>query len=131
MCDYLQLNVAQMDMHSSDPFSKAFDYASGATGERFQNPLWQITEMFLGTKFRKSVKTVKEFGSKIVTSAIETRKSKVHRSIAGSIDPLASMSGSLINSLLDSIDDQDMVADAALNYLSAGKLSLVMKKTNG
>jgi hypothetical protein len=32
------------------------------------------------------------------------------------------ISGSLIKSLLNSIDDHQMVADAALNYLSAGKL---------
>lgn len=53
----------------------------------------------------------------IVANAIQTRKSKA----AGTDSALGSMSGSLINSLLDSIDNQDMVADAALNYLSAGE----------
>ncbi|KAH6713866.1 cytochrome P450, partial [Leptodontidium sp. MPI-SDFR-AT-0119] len=106
-----------MDIHNSDPFSKAFDYASGATGERFQNPLWQITEIFLGERFRGSVAQVKAFGSMIVANAIQTRQRKA----AGTDSALDSMSGTLINSLLDSIDDQDMVADAALNYLSAGR----------
>ncbi|EKD15279.1 uncharacterized protein L3040_001646 [Drepanopeziza brunnea f. sp. 'multigermtubi'] len=111
-----------MDIHNSDSFSQAFDYASGATGERFQNPLWQMTEIFLGAEFRKSVYRVKEFGSRIVANAIRTRKSKENEveTEKGHL-ALASMSGSLINSLLDSIDDQDMVADAALNYLSAGR----------
>ncbi|PBP21902.1 Cytochrome P450 [Diplocarpon rosae] len=108
-----------MDIHNSDPFSKAFDYASGATGERFQNPLYQITEILLGAKFRSSVRRVKAFGSEIVARAIQSRKSKAN---GCQKDPtIATISGSLINSLLDSIDDEDMVADAALNYLSAGR----------
>ncbi|PVH87676.1 cytochrome P450 [Cadophora sp. DSE1049] len=106
-----------MDIHNSDPFSKAFDYASGATGQRFQNPLWQISEIFLGERFRDSVAQVKAFGSMIVANAIQTRKNKTTETDSA----LDVMSGSLINSLLDSIDDQDMVADAVLNYLSAGR----------
>ncbi|KAG4434504.1 hypothetical protein IFR05_010009 [Cadophora sp. M221] len=106
-----------MDIHNSDPFSKAFDYASGATGKRFQNPLWQISEIFLGERFRDSVAQVKAFGSMIVANAIQTKK----RQSTGTGSALDSMSGSLINSLLDSIEDQDLVADAALNYLSAGR----------
>lgn len=62
---------------------------------------------------------VKAFGSVIVSNAIQTRQSKDK---ATELDPsLGDTSGSLINSLLDSIDDHQMVADAALNYLSAGK----------
>lgn len=113
-----------MEMHHSDPFSKAFDFASGATGERFQNPLWQITEVFLGGKLRESVKKVKAFGSKIVAKAIMTKKekdkSKATLSEFEQTEDLMSMSGSLINSLLESIGDHEMVADAALNYLTAG-----------
>ncbi|KAI6714217.1 hypothetical protein JHW43_003254 [Diplocarpon mali] len=108
-----------MDIHDSDPFSKAFDYASGATGERFQNPLYQITEILLGAKFRSSVRKVKAFGSQIVANAIQSRKRKANGGQKDST--IAPMSGSLINSLLNSIDDEDMVADAALNYLSAGR----------
>ncbi|KAL2069600.1 hypothetical protein VTL71DRAFT_14279 [Oculimacula yallundae] len=106
-----------MNMHNSDPFSKAFDYASGATGDRFQNPLWQISEIFLGGKFKDSVAQIKAFGSMIVANAVQTRNRNTIEPEAG----LNSISGSLINSLLDTIDDQGMVADAALNYLSAGR----------
>jgi hypothetical protein len=106
-----------MDIHNSDPFSKSFDYASGATGKRFQNPLWQITEIFFGEEFRDSVARVKVFGSMLVANAVEARKTEkaVEKETS-----FGQVSGSLINSLLDSIDDQQMVADAALNYLSAG-----------
>jgi hypothetical protein len=108
-----------MEIHNSDPFSKAFDYASGKTGERFQNPMWQLTEMFCGGHFKESLLKVKAFGSILVASAIESRKRKENLDQSGS--SLDNISGSLINSLLDSIDDHQMVADAALNYLSAGK----------
>lgn len=114
-----------MDMHESDPFSQAFDFASGATGERFQNPLWQFTEIFLGSQFRKSVKEVQRFGAAIVSNAVKARKTKGNGIVlpAAAINSEKSfdgISGSLINSLLDSIDDPQVVADAALNYLSAG-----------
>jgi hypothetical protein len=79
-----------------------------------------VTEIFFGGKFRESVGRVKTFGSMIVSNAIQTRNSKER---ATSLDTSnGDLSGSLINSLLDSIDDHKMVADAALNYLSAGKL---------
>lgn len=101
----------------------SFDYASGKTGERFQNPLWQITEVFFGKQFRDSVARVKAFGNVIVTNAVKARQRKesVIASTSSNDKTLGAISGSLINSLLDSIDDHQMVADAALNYLSAGK----------
>jgi hypothetical protein len=114
-----------MDMHNTDPFSVSFDFASGATGERFQNPLWQVTEIFFGGHFREAVAKVKAFGSEIVTNAIKARQSsdRSTKPVPSSELDVAfdAISGSLINSLLDSIDNQQMVADAALNYLSAGK----------
>jgi len=111
-------------MHESDSFSLAFDYASGATGERFQNPLWPVTEMIFGNRFRDSVKEVKRFGLTIISNAVKSRENKdvVNKSatLNYDADSFEGISGSLINSLLDSIDDQHVVADAALNYLSAG-----------
>ena len=107
-----------MDMHADDSFSVSFEYASGKTGERFQNPLWQITELFFGKELRSSIVQVKKFGSSIVSTAVEHRKDKKAASSAS--EPINAVSGSLINSLLDSIDDEQIVADAALNYLSAG-----------
>ncbi|TGO17082.1 hypothetical protein BTUL_0021g00820 [Botrytis tulipae] len=108
-----------MDMRSGDPFSLAFEYASGATGKRFQNPLWPVTEMVFGGRFRSSIAKVKAFGTEIVSNAVRARQEKSQ--VNNEQNSLDSISGSLINSLLESIDDHQMVADAALNYLSAGR----------
>ncbi|TVY35384.1 Cytochrome P450 [Lachnellula occidentalis] len=114
-----------MEMHHSDAFSAAFDYASGATAERFQNPLWKITEPFFGRKHRKSIAQVKAFGSEIVAQAVKTKQNKKPVSNvntkSGSANTVEGISGSLIHSLLDTIDDHSVVADAALNYLTAGR----------
>lgn len=109
-----------MEMHADDPFSIAFDYASGETGARFQNPLWPVTEKLFGRRFRRALAIVKDFGKDIVETAVEARKSKKVKHDAAAQD-LNSLSGSLIYSLLDSIPDHEVVADAALNYLSAGR----------
>jgi hypothetical protein len=77
-----------------------------------------VTEIFFGGKFKKSIAKVKAFGSMIVANAIQSRQSK-EKAAEFDSSP-GDISGSLINSLLDSIDDHQMVADAALNYLSAG-----------
>lgn len=63
---------------------------------------------------------VKAFGSMIVSNALQSKQSSEQKTAVNS--SLDGVSGSLINSLLDTIDDHQMVADAALNYLSAGKL---------
>ena len=120
-----------MDIHNTDPFSMSFDYASGKTGERFQNPLWPMTEFFLGKNFRHSVKKVKEFGSIMVRNAVESRQSKTQdQSMSlGNSKSFEGTSGSLINSLLDSIGDQQTVADAALNYLSAGNTCTILRRS--
>ncbi|KAL1899821.1 hypothetical protein Sste5346_002687 [Sporothrix stenoceras] len=129
-----------MEMHADDEFSKAFDYASGVTTERFQNPLWFITEAISGSaELLKSLAIVKAFGRRIVSTAVADRKKQhlvMHGIIPGpsslstptpfSNDSLADskineVSGSLINSLLDAILDEEVVTDAALNYLSAGR----------
>ena len=128
-----------MEMHADDEFSMAFDYASGATTERFQNPLWFITEAIAGSAdLRKSLAVVKAFGRRIVSAAVADRKAQ-HGAKDGSKSSTATtsspsnssladskineVSGSLIQSLLDAISDQEVVADAALNYLSAGTLN--------
>lgn len=116
-------------MHADDDFTLAFDYASGATAERVQNPLWRVTEIFFGAKLRKAIAIVKTQGKQIVDTAIQNREQGA-KDPAGSSGPperdekLDKISGSLIQSLLDSIGDRGMVADAALNYLSAGSLPL-------
>lgn len=120
-----------MEMHTSDPFTTAFDFASGATAERFQNPLWFLTELATGRRFRRSVETVKSFGQKIVASAVADRHGSRRstpgdpRTLSGSdsnaAEKLDQISGTLIHSFLDTIADHQVVADAALNYLSAGR----------
>lgn len=116
-----------MEMHADDEFSQCFDYASGATAERFQNPLWPVTELITGYKLRKSIAVVKDFGRRIVASAVQDRTARQTK--ADAPDPASNddddestkLNGSLIQSLLDAISDEQTAADAALTYLSAGR----------
>lgn len=114
-----------MEMHADDEFTMAFEHASGATTSRFQNPLWFITEPFTGSRFRKSLAVVKSYGNKIVQSAVKDRN--LGKDVDGS--KLDDISGSLIQSLLDSIDNEKIVADSALNYLSAGRDTVAQSLT--
>jgi len=129
---YLQSGAdmaGQMEIHNSDSFSASFDFASGETGKRFQNPFWQLTEPIFGAKFRKAVAVVHDFGAVIVKNAVKARKVRPRSSTADdekADSTIEACSGSLINSLLDSIDDEKLVADAALNYLSAGQYAKVL-----
>lgn len=109
-----------MDMPASLPFSKAFDFASGAVGDRFQNPFWKIKEFVWGAPLRRAVLDVKRFGDDIVSSAQSKRlNSNLHRQEKNG-DGLVALNGNLIDSLLDHISDHRVVSDAAMNYLSAG-----------
>ncbi|KAL2759472.1 hypothetical protein ACRALDRAFT_2055891 [Sodiomyces alcalophilus JCM 7366] len=116
-----------MEMHADDEFSVAFDHASGVTAERFQNPLWFVTEFFFGSRFRRSISTVKSYGAAMVANAIRDRRrtnsegGENEDDEDGSRRRLEQVEGSLIQSFLDAIDDENVVADAALNYLSAGR----------
>ncbi|KAK3292490.1 cytochrome P450 [Chaetomium fimeti] len=114
-----------MEMHADDEFSQSFDYASGATAERFQNPLWRVTELFTGSKFRRSVAVIKTFGRRIVTSAVKDRHEQKSRHETANPpnedSKLDHISGSLIQSLLEALGNEETVADAALTYLSAGR----------
>lgn len=109
-----------MDIPSSLPFSKAFDLASGAIGDRFQNPFWKIKEFILGASLRRAVSEVKRFGNDIVCSAVEKR-AKSNGAEKKPTKKLDTLQDNLINSLLDHIQDPQVVADAAMNYLSAGR----------
>lgn len=123
-----------MEMSPSLPFSRAFDFASEAVAERFQNPLWKLKEFFAGFQLRAAIKEVKQFGRIIVSvAALQRAKRGVttcqEKCVGGRTGSKLSKEGksspikeseNLINSLLDHIDDQQIVADAAMNYLSAG-----------
>ncbi|PHH51006.1 Cytochrome P450 94B3 [Ceratocystis fimbriata CBS 114723] len=104
-----------MEMHTGDDFTQAFEYASGVTAERVQNPLWKLTELFTGGRMRASIAAVHQYGREIVATAVAARHKASMRG-SGSIS-----GASLIHSLLDSIGNEKIVADAALNYLSAGR----------
>ena len=121
-----------MEMHADDNFTMAFDFASEKTTERFQNPLWPVTEAVSGlagrvgggaAELRRSLAIVKAFGRRIVSTAVADKQTHHGHGHPGSTDKdkVEEVSGSLIQSLLESISDQDIVADAALNYLSAGR----------
>ena len=115
-----------MDMPSSLPFSQAFDYASGVIGERFQNPFWRLKELILGKKMRTAVKEVKRFGDEIVSAAIQRREEKHPGGIAKEEEDKAAAGkkqhSHLIDFLLDHFPSQRaVIADAAMNYLSAGR----------
>ncbi|KAL9014444.1 MAG: hypothetical protein Q9173_000926 [Seirophora scorigena] len=109
-----------MDMPASLPFSKAFDLASGAIGDRFQNPFWKIKEFVLGATLRRAFLEVKRFGNDIVYSTVAKRQSP-HEGTTGFTKAENPLQNNLINSLLDHIPDHQVVADAAMNYLSAGR----------
>ena len=113
-----------MDMPASLPFSKSFDLASGATGERFQNPFWKLKELILGAPFRKAIFDVKTFGNSIVSAAIQKRRKQSSASKNDVVENFNPLQNNLIDSLLDHIDDRQVVADAAMNYLSAGMYAL-------
>ncbi|ORY57576.1 cytochrome P450 [Pseudomassariella vexata] len=106
-----------MEMHADDEFTMAFDHTSGVTAERFQNPFWFVTEIFTGGPFRRSLSIVRSFGQKIVQSASEDS----HHTKTSHESKLDEVSGTLIQSLMSSLGDEKMVAEAALNYLSAGR----------
>ena len=124
-----QAKFFQMDMQSSGSFFSAFEYASSATGRRFQNPLWKITEFLFGWRLRQALVEVKQFGRKMVKESMHhdsglqqsgSTPKEPHPSTAGleaSSDPAA---GSLIGALISDIQQPDLIADSALNFLSAG-----------
>jgi cytochrome P450 len=107
-----------MDIDASSPFSKAFDYASDQVGLRFQNPLYFITEIFTGGKFEDALSEVRTFGKQIVRNAKQRRGHQAFTSLIENEEPVF---GSLIDSLMETFSNPTIVADAALNFLSAGR----------
>ncbi|KAI1826954.1 cytochrome P450 [Xylaria intraflava] len=114
-----------MEIHAGDDFTVAFEHASGVVTERFQNPLWSITEVFTGSRFRKSLAIVRKFGLDIVNNAVDERQTPTEpptQQDDADGNRLNEVSGSLIKSLLVYLGSQrKLVADAALTYLTAGR----------
>ncbi|RVD83189.1 uncharacterized protein DFL_007588 [Arthrobotrys flagrans] len=108
-----------MDLSNSHPFSEAFDYASDLTGLRFQNPLWKLNYYLFGQKFRRAVSIVKSFGNEIVRLAVcrrENNDTPINKDIESTED-----GGDLVDMLLDAVPEHHVVADSAVNFLSAGR----------
>lgn len=103
-----------MDMYGSLPFSKAFDFASGETTSRFTNPFWKIKEFFLGRNLRRAIAEVHSYGRTVVAEAVRKRSAK-------STEKHSPLQSNLIDSLLDHLPSEALVADAAMNFLSAGR----------
>ncbi|ORY95137.1 putative P450 oxidoreductase [Lobosporangium transversale] len=57
------LNIDSLSNEGKDPFGTAFDFAVGATDERFFNPLWKFTERLTGQarKMRNAVKVIDSY----------------------------------------------------------------------
>ncbi|EXJ87016.1 hypothetical protein A1O3_03973 [Capronia epimyces CBS 606.96] len=113
-----------MEISASSPFSKAFDHASGHIGLRFQNPLYRLTELFTGGDFRTSLAEVKRFGRQIVANARKRRARTAFESLI-THDETPSEDApefeTLIDWLIEALAAPQLVADAALNFLSAGR----------
>ncbi|KAL9617837.1 MAG: hypothetical protein Q9160_007387 [Pyrenula sp. 1 TL-2023] len=103
---------------ASSPFSAAFDYCSGKTGERFQNPVYPVTELFSGSRFRENLATVRRFGRSIVAKARERHGLAPSKA---SMNSERGSYGSLLSMLVHTLEDEGLVQDAALNFLSAGR----------
>lgn len=101
-------------MYGSLPFSKAFDFASGETTSRFTNPFWKFKEFFLGRNLRRAIAEVHSYGRTVVAEAVRKRSAK-------STEKHSPLQSNLIDSLLDHLPSEDLVADAAMNFLSAGR----------
>ncbi|KAK6529429.1 hypothetical protein TWF281_008605 [Arthrobotrys megalospora] len=109
-----------MDLSNSHPFSAAFDYASDLTGLRFQNPLWKLNYYLFGQKFRKAVSIVKAFGNEIVRLAVCRRENQEDAHV-GKDSESPEDGGDLVDMLLDAVPEHHVVADSAINFLSAGR----------
>ena len=108
-----------MDMDSTSPFSQAFEYASDQIGLRFQNPLYRLTELLTGSRFRTALNEVRRFGAQIVQTARKKRTQTAFKSLFTQNPPEFD---TLIDSLIDTFPKaEQIVSDAALNFLSAGR----------
>ncbi|KIX02694.1 uncharacterized protein Z518_08636 [Rhinocladiella mackenziei CBS 650.93] len=116
-------DAMKMEIDASSPFGKAFDHASSQIGLRFQNPLYRLTELVTGSEFRASLFEVKRFGRQMVANS---RKRRSHAAFESLItndddDAYASQFTTLIDSLIEALAEPQAIADAALNFLSAGR----------
>ena len=77
-----------------------------------------MTELF-NSKFHKALAEVRSFGQKIVSNAKRARSRAAFDSLMDNSEPV--FENTLVNHLIESLGDEELVAEASLNFLSAGK----------
>jgi len=116
-----------MDLTSNLPFSRHFDYASGAIGRRFTNPVWRVSEFLVGFKLRAALTEIRAFGATIVSHATKKTQGlalgggETEQSSSAMEAPATGIRTTLVDSLLKHIKSPSTTAAAATNYLSAGR----------
>lgn len=80
--------------------------------------MYPFTEFLFGWKLHDALDEVKRFGRNIVTKAKKQRSLEAFESLLTSDEPTFD---TLIDALLETFRDPQIVSDSALNFLSAGK----------
>lgn len=80
--------------------------------------MYPLTEFLFGHKLHDALEEVRRFGRNIVTKAKRSRSLEAFESLMDDNDPVFD---TLIDALLETFRDPQIVADSALNFLSAGK----------
>lgn len=80
--------------------------------------MYPVTEFLFGAKLHDALDEVKRFGRQIVTKAKKQRSIEAFESLMTNDEPAFD---TLIDALVESFRDPQIVADSALNFLSAGK----------
>ncbi|CAG9956867.1 unnamed protein product [Clonostachys rosea f. rosea IK726] len=109
--------VYGVELQSQDSFTQAFDYSAGVVSERFQNPLWRLTEVFSSSRFQRALKLIKTRGAQLVSHSLLAKDSDP---CFGSTD-LRRASQGFLQGLRKALGSDDLVAESALNFLSAGR----------
>lgn len=80
--------------------------------------MYPLTELLYGSKLHDALDEVKRFGRKVVTKAKQQRSIEAFESLITDEEPVFD---TLIDALVETFRDPQIVADSALNFLSAGK----------
>lgn len=109
----------------SSSFAGPFDRAAVITEARFLNPFYKATEWLLpyGRRFRADVKQVQRFGRELVREM----KRKISEEEETGQESIGVGKGALLRELSKDYggdgEDEAFVADACLNFLTAGESS--------
>lgn len=110
----------------SAAFTAPFERASSVTQDRFTNPLYAITEKLLpyGRRFKGDVACVKSFGERLVRTMSERLKEEEEGKTEVEAEQADMRNGLLLRELVKEYgknDDYGFLADACLNFLTAGE----------